>query len=588
MRFKNTSKNIHAQTLYDYSSSLMREETVSFLLDYAAKARQKRDEYTKKMRRYYDGKHDIHLQSESFAAENSLPFIPCQSTDGYIHVETQISANVPDFEFSPRDKGDYGKAKQREKIVKFICDNNDLSYKNARNERSLCIDGSAVWKVAWDSSAFYGEDGGDVTVLCPKSGEIYPDPSATDVDSCEYIGYVYRMHKQKAARIFGKDLKRLSLSIDDCTENTAGVILESDLYGGEDETVSITEWWFRQTSDGRCDIYDGDRKLHYEWKAGDIACSILMGSKEIRYIPRYWNKTGFKDFPFVIYSKIPDDKSIWGKSELEQIIPLIDAKDRELCYAQLNAAFNSNDIILMEENALSDGENLDNSPGAVWKVRPGMMGKVARLGNISNAESSLYNGASFWQSLIESTTGNFDVNQGKEPTSVTTATGIALLNERAESRRSLKNIDRNAAFSRLYRLIDKTALEYYGDGRIVRMGAAEGEDFVYSYGGFIERTRKTKYIPELDVTVHTGSSTQHSRAFTISALEKLMTMNIDKDNYRFVKAYVESVAIPESANICAYLEEKFGDGENNTQDGDIKRIENMIAYLMSEGEKADE
>ena len=44
-------------------------------------------------------------------------------------------------------------------------------------------------------------------------------------------------------------------------------------------------------------------------------------------------------YPFVIYNKVPNDGSIWGKSELEQLIPLIDAADRELTFAQLNAAF---------------------------------------------------------------------------------------------------------------------------------------------------------------------------------------------------------------------------------------------------------
>lgn len=586
MKIKQT-KQIPGAMLYDYSGTKEREETIEFLLEYAASSRRNMDEYWKRMRSYYDGKHDTLSSGALFCSENSLPWLPAQSTDGYLHVETQISPTLPDFEFSPRDRTDYEKAKQRESIVKFICDNNDLSYKNARNERRLGIDGSAVWKVCWDGSADFGTDKGDVTILSPKPYEIYPDPTATDIDSCEYIGYVYRMHKAKAARIFGDDFKNQNSSLSDFLDERAFELKSCDNYDIEDDTVTVTEWWFRQTSDGSMKIKVGKDFIHYEWKSGDIALCVLINGKEIRYIPKYWKKTGFDCYPFVLYSRIPNDKSIWGKSELEAIIPLIDAKDRELIFAQLNSAYSSNDIIIMEENALCDGENLDNSPGAVWKLRPGMMGKVARLGNLASAENSLYGGASFWQSLIESTTGNFEVNQGKEPTGVTTATGIALLNERAESRKNLKSIDRNAGFKRLFELVDKTSLEFYCDGRIIRLGLSDEDEYVYSYGGFIRKTRDKKYIPAVDVTIHTGSAITNSKAFTVSALQALMNMKINGDNYKLVKAYIETIGIPERAELCSFLEEKFGDGKSQeiTPEEIIKIIEDSIEKGENENDR---
>ncbi len=573
--------------LYDYSGRAEREETIAFLLEYSASSRSAHDEYWRKMRSYYDGKHKVTESAELFCGENSLPWLPAQSTDGYLHVETQIAPNIPDFEFSPRDKTDYDKAKQREEIVRYICDNNDLLYKNARNERRLGIDGTAIWKVCWDGGAKMGADTGDVMVYCPKPYEIYPDPTATDVDSCEYIGYVYKMHKQKAARLFAKDFEKTGECLLDFFESNAFVPVTSDRYDTEDDTVTVTEWWFRQTTDGSAKIKTGSGNTHFEWKAGDIALCVLINGKEIRYIPKYWKKTDAECYPFVIYSKIPDDKSVFGKSELEAIIPLIDAKDRELIFAQLNSAYSSNDIILMEENALSDGENLDNSPGAVWKLRPGMMGKVMRLGNMASAQGGLYSGASYFQSLIESTTGNFEVSQGKEPSNVTTATGIALLNERAESRKNLKSIDRNAGFKRLFELIDKTALEFYNDGRIIRLGLAGQDEYVYSYGGFVKKTRERKYIPAVDVTVHTGSAIANSKAFTVSALSTLMNTSINENNYKLVKAYIETIGIPERAKLCEYLDEKFGDGNNLSPEA-IDEIKQILENAILEGENDNE
>lgn len=583
MRGENTVRKMSPSNLYNYSSRLEREETIAFLLDSAARRRDKTELYWKKMRRYYDGKHDIARTSLSFSDEHGLSWVPAQSTDGYIHVETQICSSVPDFEFTPRDKSDYEKAKQREKIVKYICDNNDLDFKNSRNERELNIYGTAVWKVCWDSSSQFGADRGDVVILAPKVCDIYPDPTASDVDSCEYIAYVYRVHKQKAYRMFEQDIESFGESrqtfFDEGIKNYP--LVKSDVFDDEDDTVEIVEWWFRQPESGSVRIKRGEKSTLYEWSAGDIALCVLINGKEVRYIPKYWKNTSFDSFPFVIYSKIPNENGIWGKSELEAIIPLIDAKDRELAFAQLNSAYCSNDIILMEENALSDGEGLDNSPGAVWKLRPGMMGKVARLGNMASAQGSLYSNSSYWQSLIENTTGNFEVNQGKEPSNVTTATGIALLNERAESRKNQKSIDRNAGFKRMFELCDKTSLEHYNDGRIIRLGAVGEDEVVFNFGGFVKKTRQSRYIPSLDVTVHTGSAISNSKAFTVSALTSLMGMNVTEDNYKLVKAYVETIGIPERGEICDYLDEKF------EKKNALSKRESLISELVNNNTQED-
>ncbi len=560
------STTIYKDNLYDYSDSLSREQTAAFLLDYANTSKDEISAYWNAMKCYYDGKHAINAYNSAFYEENGLPWRAAQSTDGYIHVETQIDASIPDFEFVARGKEDEHKARQRTAITRYILDNNDMEYKNSRNERCLGIYGSAVWKVCWDN-AFRNGKRGDVTIEAPSPSQIFTDPTACDVDGCEYIGYVYKMHKQKAKRIFKKDLRLKRMSFDECLqERTASSVmsgsLDSTRYEAEDDTVTVTEWWFRQPKSGKCKktvLCDGvEKEIFYEWESGDIALCVFINGREVRYVPKYWVSTQNKSFPFVIYNRIPKEKSIWGKSELEQIIPLIDAKDRELAYAQLNLAYSSNDIIVAEENAFSDGEVPNNSPGAVWKLRPGMMGKVSRLGNSAGYSNALYSGCEYWKSLMEDTTGNFEVSQGKEPTSVTTATGIALLNERSQTRKSLKNIDRSSGFKRLFALIDATALEYYDDGRIISIGASD-DGIVFKFGDYTKVYDKNgdAYIPALDIVIHTGSVVQNSRALILSALTTLLATEITKENYMLVKAYVDALNLPEKSAINKYLDERF-------------------------------
>lgn len=554
--FSSKSRTTYKNSSYDYSGTYEREETVSNLIEKAAQHKENTNAYWKKMRRYYDGKHDIQSSSEIFAENQDFPWVACQSTDGYIHVETQIEPDIPDFEFNPRCADDAPKAKQRESIVKYVCDKNDMKYMNSRNERRLNILGSAIWKVCQSSD-------GEVIIDNPSPELIYTDPSATSVDECEYIGLVYKMHIQKAKRVFANDFESLSCTIDDylCTRNVdfSHHLLENQDDG--DDTVTITEWWFRQPESGSLTCsYRHDGKnvgQHYKWRSGEIALCIFINGKEVRYVPKYWNNTNCTMYPFVIYSKIPNDSCIWGKSELEQIIPLIDAKDRDLAYAQLNCAFSSNDIILAEENALSDGQEFDTSPGAVWKLRPGMSGKVQRLGNLASHSMSLQSLCARWESMIESTTGNFDVNQGKEPTNVTTATGIALLNERAKTRKNLKNIDRNAGFKRLFTLIDYTSFECFTDGKVLELCAIGKDDIIYRYSDFTKKSTGGTYIPVVDVVIHTGSGMENSKAFTVSALSTLAGLPITADNYKFVKAYIDTIGIPERAEICEFLEERF-------------------------------
>lgn len=569
---RKTTRNV-----YDYSGVFEREDTVSRLLAASWEAKRGIVEYWKKMSVYYDGTHPTSAASDAFGAEKNLPFECAQSTDGYIHVESQIDSVLPDFEFSPRGSDDGDKAKQREKLVRYICDRNDMEFKNSRNERRLGVLGSAVWKVCWDNTR--GDDGnvGDILVDNPHPSEIYPDPAALCVDDCEYIGYVYSMHREKARRIFAKEIALRGLDFDEMisvSDNFRDKYSENDtgLTKGDpdNDTVRITEWWFRQPTDGETEteyFVGEEKKKHlYKYKAGDIALCVLIGNTEVRYIPKYWNETDCNMFPFVIYDKLPRENTLWGKSELEAIIPFIDAADREITYAQLNSAFSSNDIIVAEENALCDDCEPDNTPGAIWKLRPGMMGKIQRLGNTAFSESYLHANYDKWRTLMQETTGNFAVNQGNEPDKVTTATGIALLNERAKNRTALKRIDKSAGFRRLYELCDRTALEYYDDGRVILCGAADEDNIVYRASDYKKKRGAESYIPGVDIKIHIGDGLANSKAFTISAVSSLISTPITAENYRIVKSYLELIDLPMRQEICESIDARFAGADAEGED----------------------
>ena len=140
--------------------------------------------------------------------------------------------------------------------------------------------------------------------------------------------------------------------------------------------MTVLEHWFKQPKETE---ENGVRV-----PAGAVACSIIVGGHEVKYIPNYWENTCRQNhlFPFVHYWRIRDENQFYNKSELFAIMDLIDMGDRKLAMAQLNDAMMSNDVIVREENALADGSELDNRPGGEIVVRDGRLSGVQRLGGL--------------------------------------------------------------------------------------------------------------------------------------------------------------------------------------------------------------
>ncbi len=532
-----------------FADAESREASIARLFRDAASAKVQTEEYWQKMRAYYSGTHETARKTGAFLASVNVPWKPAQIADGYMHVESQVVPKMPDFEFAPRSTEDGDTAKTREKIVRYITETNEMESKNAMNERRLGVLGSAVWKL----SAYIDSRGmPEIAIDNPSPANVYPDPSAASVEDCEFIGYTYRMSKMKARRVFAADFERMGTTLDELIEEARKdkkkrETLDIDIFDEKSPTVDVLEWWFRQSEDGVCVNADGGVT---PYSRGDIALSILIGGREVRYVPKFWTNTVGGSFPFVIYGRVPNDGSIWGKSELEEVIPLIDAADRQLAFAQLNTAFFANDVLVYEENAFAPDSFPDNRPGAVWKLRPGMIDKVARLGGLASESEAHYEIVERYRKMIKETLGNYDYMQGDYSTNVTTATGLAILSDLAATRISAKNVCKKEGFRELYRLCDLFALEFYTKEKVLLILGADGKtstEYFAEYG----------YIPEIDVRIHIGEGVENSRSFTISALSELAGMEISAENYPLVREYINVLDLPKKAELTEELDKKY-------------------------------
>lgn len=521
---------------FESADSLMREARAASAVKDARIAKSGMEAYWQRMRAYYDGTHDTARQTGGYLSESDLPWQPAGVPDGYLHVESAIEAKLPEFTFSARGEEDGEKASLREKVVRYVLQNGGVHEKNAINERRLNLYGSAVWKLG----VFQNERGeAEIAIENPPLETVFPDPAATTVSECEYVAFVYQMSRTRAERLFAADLARMGLSMQ--------MLFRTEVKGrnvsGLGEIVEITEFWFRQPTDGEGICPFSGEVVPY--RAGDIALSLLIEGREIRYLPKFWRNTSYIEYPFVIYGRIPTEGTLWGKSELEPLIPLIDAADRQLLFAQLNTAFFAGDILVYEENAFAPDSFPENRPGAIWKLRPGMMEKVKRLGGLAGDSAAHYEIAEKYRAMMKEAAGNYDFMQGDSSTRVNTATGLALLGDYATKRTEAKNIGKKAGFEALYRLIDQMALEIFSAEKLC---AITDRDVT---------AEMLSYIPSLDVSVTVCEGIEGTRSYVLSALMDLLSVEITVENYPIVRAYVGALGFPERHTLLEELDRRF-------------------------------
>ena len=559
---------------YDYSTPEMREETADALFRRAKNARTAVEIEWEKCNDYYNGIHDASKEMVDYCRSNDVPWIPANMPDPYILVESQIDPTVPEPEFRGRDNDlDSKKAKQREFAVRYITENNRLSDMNTRNERRHLKLGDAFWKAYWDKDMRCGVNEGDIRIKDIPTEAIFPDPAIRDggLQDGQYVDYVYTMHKVKFCQVFRRELEKLGLTADDIlTEDyvsRTGVFDLTTAINDVDDTVQVLEHWFRQPIET---TEDGETI-----PAGAVACSILAGGRELRYIPNYWKRTCKQNqlFPFVHYWRIQDENRFWNKSELTPVLDLVDAADRKLAMNILNDTFLANDILLVEDSALADGEEFTNEPGAVVHLKQGRMGGVQRLGGLQSiANGSM--GVDFFKQQIERASRNYDTNTGKEASRVTTATGLAMMRQDAQSQADIKGADRNAGFERLYELLDWLALEFFDDDRLLYIGADEMKDrkaqtlefnadnfwdtmpAVTDPAGNVVR-EEWKYFPRVDVTITAGDSIAHGKAQTLQALQALTQSQITPENWKLFAAQLDLVNLPGKQEIIDEWQRRF-------------------------------
>lgn len=557
--------------VYDYTTEEGRVATAEWLFEQAKNERTAVEDGWVRNEGYYSFVHAAAAEMREALEEQGINWTPAVVPDPFIQVESQLVPEVPQPEFHGRDDdADGEKARRREFAVRYIVEENRINDMNTSNERRLRKLGDAFWKAYWDETMPCGEQSGNIRIKDVSPEDFYPDPTAgrEGLEACEYVDYVYTMHKLKFWRLYHDVLEKKGILLEDLLQMQYRVedgLFEPVASGtlARDDMVQILEHWYRNPCDTE------------EAPAGAIGCTMQAGGVEIKWIPNYWEKTGrqCRLFPFIHYWCIRDETQFWNRSELDPILSLVDAADRQIAIGQLNDAMMANDIVLVEEGALADGSEFTNVPGAQVTVKQGRMGGVARLGGLNNGIQSV-SAVNWFLDQIQRTSRNYDSNNGRETARVTTASGLLQLRGDAETQQKLKKADRDAGFCRLYELLDWLALEYFDDDRLLFIGAKKkgeqpqsltynGDDFARRAGVRVDMLTAAvtdegfDYYPRVDVTVTAGDGLSKNPATTVEVLDKLAASQITADNWELLAAELEYLDIPQKQEIIEGWRRKF-------------------------------
>lgn len=557
--------------VYDYTTEEGRVATAEWLFEQAKNERTAVEDGWVRNEGYYSFVHAAAAEMREALEEQGINWTPAVVPDPFIQVESQLVPEVPQPEFHGRDDdADGEKARRREFAVRYIVEENRINDMNTSNERRLRKLGDAFWKAYWDETMPCGEQSGNIRIKDVSPEDFYPDPTAgrEGLEACEYVDYVYTMHKLKFWRLYHGVLEKKGILLEDLLQTQYRVedgLFEPVTSGtlARDDMVQILEHWYRNPCDTK------------EAPAGAIGCTMQAGGVEIKWIPNYWEKTGrqCRLFPFIHYWCIRDETQFWNRSELDPILSLVDAADRQIAIGQLNDAMMANDIVLVEEGALADGSEFTNVPGAQVTVKQGRMGGVARLGGLNNGIQSV-SAVNWFLDQIQRTSRNYDSNNGRETARVTTASELLQLRGDAETQQKLKKADRDAGFCRLYELLDWLALEYFDDDRLLFIGAKkkgeQPQSLTYNGDAFARRAgvrvdmltaavtdEGFDYYPRVDVTVTAGDGLSKNPATTVEVLDKLAARQITADNWELLAAELEYLDIPQKQEIIEGWRRKF-------------------------------
>lgn len=405
----------------------------------------------------------------------------------------------------------------------------------------MLVYGTAVWFVQWDGRS---GDYGDIKIKPIDPFNIFPDPLAEDVDSCEFIVYatyknanqIKQQFPDKASAIEGS---RISMSelVNNRDEQDAN----------EENQVLILEMWCRDWTSFE-DAEEGKKKLKYP-KGRVITClpelGILLSDKPNPY------KDG--KFPFILMKNYDVPFKFWGVGEVEQIMsPQIYVN--ELTNQIIDNAKNTANMQwIIDKNAGIGQGKLTNRPGLVIRKNPGA---EVRRDTPPPMPTYVREQIDVLKGDIQEISGVLDSLKGEKQTGVVAASAILALQEASQSRIRLKIKIMESNLTELANLVYSRMQQFWKLDRWVRVTDMEGNPSFQQIGQKVLQN-------DFDLKVMAGSTMPVNKNAMMDLMIRLAQTNAE-----------DGLPIVDRKSVLEYLPV-----------GDKKAISDRFAELKAQQER---
>tara|TARA_Y100001938_G_scaffold151043_1_gene245429 strand:- start:5746 stop:7545 length:1800 start_codon:yes stop_codon:yes gene_type:complete len=323
-------------------------------------------------------------------------------------------------------------------VAKLLCD--------------VLVGGTAYRKV------IYNRERNRVELPILDFENVLPDPYGTMTDFADhkYVIVKTEMDAADIERRFGVKEEDFG-SDDEMTEGNGLVRRVTSFMRGKQTNMTTDEKWKRK----RYPVYElfyreaspelgiqSDKPIKsLKYPSGRV--TVVINDKKVVYDKpnHYWHG----EFPVVCYVGSPMPHQLFGKSDVDSLVPIQNATNVLYNMVIANAMLSANNQWIYEEGALA-AEEITNQPGLMIPVSPGKMGAIQRL-DPARLPSDVFNMVKeleqFGQSDI---TGVQDVLMGREPSANSSGVLANTLQSAALTRQGFKMQSLDQSYRRQARL----------------------------------------------------------------------------------------------------------------------------------------
>ena len=369
----------------------------------------------------------------------------------------------------------------------------------------MLVYGTAVWFCQWD-----GHEGeyGEIKLKAVDPFNVFPDPLAEDVDTCEYLVYATYKNANQLKQIF----KDKASAIEGSRITMSELVANRDENDAKEENqVLVLEMWCRDwtTMD---ELEDGTKALRYP-KGRVITClpdlGIVLSDKQNPY------KDG--KFPFVLMKNYDVPFKFWGNGEVEQILSpqkYINDLTNQIID---NAKSTANMQWIIDKNSGIGQGKLTNRPGLVIRKNPGT---EVRRDTPPAMPSYVREQIEVLKTDIQDISGVFDALKGERQSGITAGSAIMALQEASQARIRLKIKLMEQSLTHLANMVYSRMQQFWKLDRWVRITDVEGNPSFQQIGVQVLQN-------DFDMKVVAGSTMPVNRNAMLDLMIRLAQTNAE-------------------------------------------------------------